>query len=115
VSTVKFPEASDLTKPTEDNPTLVRDDEVEVEVSKVALKGIVVLFTDVTFGNEVVAEVSSVALAGMLVPLTVVRLGSEVVAVVTRVADEGIVVPLILVAVAAPNEGVVKLGLTSGA
>jgi hypothetical protein len=60
-----LPEASDLTKPTEDKPTCVRDDEVDIEVSKVA--------------------------------------------------DEGIVVPLILVAVATPRDGVVKLGLISGA
>jgi len=35
-------------------PKDVKADEVEVEVNKVAEAGIVVLFTDVTFGNEVV-------------------------------------------------------------
>ena len=45
----------------------------------------------------------------------IARLGRLVVVEVARVADEGIVVPLIDVAVATPNDGVVKLGLTNGA
>ena len=115
VSTDKFPEASLFTNPAEARPTFVRADEVEAEVRSVADDGIVVPFTEVTFGNDVVSEVIRVALEGILVPLTVVRFGSEVVAVVTRVALDGIVVPLIDVAVATPSEGVVKEGLTNGA
>ena len=89
VSTVKLPDESDFTNPADDKPSCVRADEVEVVVSRVpAEAGIVVPFTEVTFGKDVVAEVISVVL-------------------------DGITVPLIEVAVATPNEGVVKLGLTS--
>ena len=115
MSTERLPEASDLTNPEEVKPRVVRAEVVDVLVSRVALDGIVVPFTEVTFGKEVVADVIKVALRGTLVPLTVVRFGSEVVEVVTKVEDEGMVVPLMDEAVATPSEGVVKLGLTNGA
>ena len=47
VSTERLPETSDLTKPAEARPTLVRADEVEVEVSRVALDGMVVPLMEV--------------------------------------------------------------------
>jgi len=68
-----------------------------VDVASVADEGIVVPFTEVTFGSDTVALVISVAEAGIDVPFTVVRLGNEVVAVVTKVDEAGIVVPLTLV------------------
>jgi hypothetical protein len=60
-------------------PKDVKADDVLVEVNKVAEAGIVVLFTEVTFGNKVVAVVTKVLEAGIVVLFTNVTFGNEVV------------------------------------